>query len=660
MSGEPLDPKEVRRARMEEMAFYQKMDTYELAPVRQCLERTGKPPIPVRWIDINKGDKRSPKYRSRLVAKQYNDGKLDEVFAATPPIEALRGVISSAVTGTKTKCIMVNDVSRAYMYAQVRQEMYVALCDEARETVEMEYEEPMCWKLKKSMYGTRPAASNWQEEFTSTLRAIGFSIGKSSPCVFEHEQRDLKTFVHGDDFVTSGDPDQVKWLEGKLMDKYAITTTYVGDYPGMAREARILNRIIRLHPGQGITIEADPRHVEIMVKDAGLEKVTGLKVPAVNDDDNETEEQKAKDIQNRKEAGTLTAKTADQKIDSLNSQETTLFRALVARANFLSIDRPDIMYSVRECARRMASPTMTDWNKLVRLIRYLKAKPRLVIWYKYQEDPRRIMTYTDSDWAGCRRTRRSTMGGVAMYGTHLIRSWCKTQAIVALSSAEAELYGIVKASSETLGICSMMRDIGIHAKGHIMTDASAALGIVRRKGLGRVRHLETNLLWIQDRASRGDMVYGKVPGEKNMADIYTKPLTAEGINKHVTAMGCTFAEGKDDIALSIHHLGHKDPGYITAIYDHAREAGLGGRLEAWSRVDIGSRTYRTTMKGGPKWSDVVARITMDARSGEVLCVEGISDIPRSLEHGLLRLGPRDIETTLLFRAHDNPVGCNII
>ena len=60
--------------------------------------------------------------------------------------------------------------------------------------------------------------------------------------------------------------------------------------------------------------------------------------------------------------------------------------------------------------------------------------------------------------------------------------------------------------------------------------------------------------------------------------------------------------------------------------------GLAGdrNLAAWTRTDMSSRTRRTTTKGGPVWSDVVARVTADAVSGEILDLELARDITRSL------------------------------
>ena len=64
--------------------------------VQECWIVTGKAPIGVRWVDINKGDSSNPNCRSRLVAKEFNTGVCPELYAATPPSECLRIMISKA------------------------------------------------------------------------------------------------------------------------------------------------------------------------------------------------------------------------------------------------------------------------------------------------------------------------------------------------------------------------------------------------------------------------------------------------------------------------------------------------------------------------------------------------------------------------------------
>ena len=122
-TGASLDAKKVKEARQLEMEYYDKMHVFDKAPIAQCWVRTGKAPLKARWVDIDRGTR----YRSRWVAKQFKGSDSEEWFAATPPIEALRAVISHSMSGPKKKALMVCDVSRASFYAPVQHEIYVEL-----------------------------------------------------------------------------------------------------------------------------------------------------------------------------------------------------------------------------------------------------------------------------------------------------------------------------------------------------------------------------------------------------------------------------------------------------------------------------------------------------------------------------------------------------
>ena len=90
VSGQQLDPALMVKARKDEMAYFRQMGVYEKVDLKECWDSTGKAPIAVRWVDINKGDSQKPNYRSRLVAKEFNTGVCPELYAATPPSECLR------------------------------------------------------------------------------------------------------------------------------------------------------------------------------------------------------------------------------------------------------------------------------------------------------------------------------------------------------------------------------------------------------------------------------------------------------------------------------------------------------------------------------------------------------------------------------------------
>ena len=124
--------------------------------------------------------------------------------------------------------------------------------------------------------------------------------------------------------------------------------------------------------------------------------------------------------------------------------------------------------------------------------------PRYEQRFRWQDRPSQLDIFTDSDWAGCKTTFRSTSGGVALWGSHCIKTWWSTQATIALSSAEAELYALTKGAAQGLGMMTLMEDFGIPTAVTVHTDASAAIGLVRRAGLGKLRHLNVRYVWLQD------------------------------------------------------------------------------------------------------------------------------------------------------------------
>ena len=105
----------------------------------------------------------------------------------------------------------------------------------------------------------------------------------------------------------------------------------------------------------------------------------------------------------------------------------------------------------------MAKPTILATIALKRLCRYLRSRQRLVLRYDYQR-PTHIDTYSNTDHAGCARTRKSTSGGCVMVGRHIIKTWSATQACVAPSSGEAEFYGLVRVSGIALGHKPLLED----------------------------------------------------------------------------------------------------------------------------------------------------------------------------------------------------------
>ena len=160
VSGRKLNPQIVEAARREELALFQKHTVYEKVPLQRCIDETGKQPIGIKWIDTNKGDETCPDYRSRLVAQEIKRSNLDEMFAATPPLEAKKylDVAGNVVEAQErpTFDALIHRREEGRFHAEARRPVFVKLPVE-------DGSPGMCGRLLKSFYGTRDAASNWEE-----------------------------------------------------------------------------------------------------------------------------------------------------------------------------------------------------------------------------------------------------------------------------------------------------------------------------------------------------------------------------------------------------------------------------------------------------------------------------------------------------------------
>ena len=132
-----------------------------------------------------------------------------------------------------------------------------------------------------------------------------------------------------------------------------------------------------------------------------------------------------------------------------------------------------------------------------------------------------------------------------MLGQHMTTSWSSTQVSLALSSGEAEYYGVVRGTGIGLGQQALGRDAGFDLPLRVWTDSSAAMGTAARQGLGKLRHLECHSLWVQQRLRRREFALKKVDGTENPADLFTKHMDSSAkLLKLVDLYGCEFRDGR--------------------------------------------------------------------------------------------------------------------
>ena len=148
-----------------------------------------------------------------------------------------------------------------------------------------------------------------------------------------------------------------------------------------------------------------------------------------------------------------------------------------------------------------------------------------------------LTVFTDSDWAGCKETRRSSSASVLMLGRHTLKAHTRKQKVIAKSSAEAELYAATLGASEAKGVQSMMFDLGFAVKLVLAIDAKATEHILHKQGIGKLKHIAVAYVSVQDEIRSKRLRVGRVRSEENVADLGTKPLSKAVIAKHCLTLG---------------------------------------------------------------------------------------------------------------------------
>ena len=339
VSGRVLHTKGVQQARKDEIKIIEDMGVWEKIPRSQM--PSGMKTIGTRWADVNKQDEETPLYRSRSVGQEIKRGSgFDEFFAAMPSLSAFKMLPTIAVTsrladssgqvlriGTR-KLLGFLDVKRAHFYSEATREIFVELPDEGKTSLDGD----VVGRLKRSLYGTRDAPLNWELTIRKIMMKLGFTQGKSNPCIYYHQKRDLRTLVHGDDFTTAGSCENIKWLHESLGKEWMVVEHgFLGPpgTPNTIQDIRVLNRIISWKD-EGIWWEPDSRHadlvVEILETKIGKDGRQGSKV--------------------KTPIAKPTAEDMEKDKEFLPPEEASVYRSVAMRAGYLAQDRPDLQVAI--------------------------------------------------------------------------------------------------------------------------------------------------------------------------------------------------------------------------------------------------------------------------------------------------------------------------
>ena len=258
----------------------------------------------------------------------------------------------------------------------------------------------------------------------------------------------MRLVVHGDDFTFSGTQVELEKIRGLFKKWYDVKDRGImGSGTWDIKEVVILGRTLKFTE-MGLDYTADSKHRDAILEELGLESESkSLGCPAIGRDEMD--------------------EPGDE--NELLTEDVTSFRSVAARSNYLSMDRTDIQYGVKELRATMSRPTQRSWRQLKQLGWYLVG---MTLEYKAGARTDMIDVYVDSDWAGDRQQRKSTSGGLVIVGGIAVKSWSRTRRGRSLSSAEEQYYAIVTGVADALAVQALAEEMGWKMSVRVHTDSS--------------------------------------------------------------------------------------------------------------------------------------------------------------------------------------------
>ncbi|GAV61090.1 hypothetical protein CFOL_v3_04618 [Cephalotus follicularis] len=210
--------------------------------------------------------------------------------------------------------------------------------------------------------------------------------------------------------------------------------------------------------------------------------------------------------------------------EPLNDPEK--YQRLVGKLNYLTVTRPDIAFSVSVVSQFLASPKITHWNAVIRILRYLKGNPGRELVYRYYGH-RRVKGFSDADWAGSPVDRRSTTGYCVFVGGNLVSWKSEKQSVVARSSAESEYRAMAHTTCELMWVRQLLTEIGFTEASpmQLWCDNQTAIHISSNPVFHeRTKHIEVDCHFVREKTQQGLISTCHVKTGEQLADIFTKSL----------------------------------------------------------------------------------------------------------------------------------------
>lgn len=439
-------------------------------------------------------------HKVRVVAQgfaQIPGIDFDETFAPVAKPSSLRLMIALAA---RFGWPMVQlDVKSAYLNGELDEVIYMR---QPPGTAAPGDEHLVCL-LKKSLYGLKQAGRAWYQTYRGAMTTLGMTRSEADhACFWQHQGESLAmvgTIV--DDMLVTGTPDLVEKFRAGIKGHFTVTDS--------GEVAWLLGIEVVRDRRAGTVRLAQRSAIDAIARALHLEGAKTVSTPIAV-------------------GGKLDRTQCPTTAEGIADMEGVPYKQGVGMCMYVSVtSRPDIAHTVHRLAKYMANPGRPHWEALKRLVRYLVGTRDL--WLVYGRDRSGLAGFTDADWGTSDDTRHSVCGYAYTFDGGAISWSAKQQAVVALSSTEAEYIGITHAAKEAIWLRSLLADLvhpdfAAHAV-RLYSDNKGAMDLARNNAFhARTKHIAIRYHFIREAVERGDVELGYRRTEDMPADVFTKPI----------------------------------------------------------------------------------------------------------------------------------------
>ena len=380
--------------------------------------------------------------------------------------------------------------------------------------VNSDHPEKVC-RLNSSLYGLKQSARCWNLVIDSFLKSKNYKQNAADPCVYyKCEIVDGKKIIMiiavyvDDSILCSNHLDALKVAKKHLSDRFEMDDRGEIHYIlGMTVKRDRVNRTL--------TIDQKCYLQNVLIR-FGMEDSKPMSTPL----------------------------DPDAKFVSLSKDEepldVTLFQAVIGSLNYAAIcTRPDLSTAVGMLSKFMQRPGKEHWVGIKRVLRYVQSTLNYGLVFR-QSDAFRLQAYSDSDWAGCKDTRKSTSGLVCRLGNCTISWRSKKQPIVALSTTEAEYIALCAATQEVVWLRRLLHGVDRNESGAtvVFEDNQGAMSLSRNpKDHSRTKHIDVKYHFVRESVEKEIISVVYCPTAEMVADVLTKGLAKPKFEKFREAMG---------------------------------------------------------------------------------------------------------------------------